>query len=257
MTSTSHPDMTSSTPLPNPPRPPSEFDDYAPQYNAGMEIGVKRLLGPSALLFLEQKLEILLAEMRRAPHLPPTALRHLDFGCGAGDFLSLIARRHLGWSSEGCDISDGMLDETRRRWGSALSDVPLWRILPDSFPTARFHLITAVCVFHHIPPAEWIQTLQRLRAALLPGGLLALFEHNPWNPLTRFIVRRTKIDQNAVLLSPPVARRHIAAAGFAPPRSRFFLFAPPRFKRLWPAEALLAHIPLGGQYALFAPRDLS
>ncbi len=235
----------------------SEFDSYAPQYNAGMEIGVKRLLGPSALLFLEQKFEILLAEMRRSDRLHQAPLRHLDFGCGAGDFLSLIARRHLGWASEGCDISNGMLDETRRRWGSALRDIPLWPILPDSFPTARYHLITAVCVFHHIPPAEWLQTLQRLRAALLPGGLLALFEHNPWNPLTRFIVRRTKIDQHAVLLSPPVARRHIADAGFAPPRSRFFLFAPPRFKFLWPAETLLASLPLGGQYALFAPRDPS
>jgi len=221
-----------------------------------MEVGLKRLAGASAALFLEQKLDILLDELRRTGRLrADPSFRYLDFGCGAGDFLSLVARRGLGWSCEGCDVSQGMLQEARKRWSRDLQSIPLWPIEPDQFPAARFDLISAVCVFHHIPPDQWIESLRRLKDALVPGGWLAVFEHNPWNPATNYVVRRTEIDRNAVLLSPAVARDRLAAAGFGKPRTRFFLFAPPRFRFLWPAEKLLARVPVGGQYALFAQKD--
>ena len=75
-------------------------------------------------------------------------------------------------------------------------------------------------------------------------------EHNPLNPFTRRIVHRTPVDANAELLAPSGARRLVASAGFACLDTQFFLYLPESaFRRMPRLEALLSHLPLGGQYA--------
>lgn len=229
---------------------PAEFDHYSPAYDAGMDDPLKRAAGADARAFLLPKLALLRRDVARRWPQPGTALRHLDFGCGSADFLQLAATEKTGWQSEGCDISTGMLDEARHRWPHLASHTPLWTIGNREFPVQAYDFITAICVFHHIPPAEWVENLKRLRAALRPGGRFYLFEHNPWNPVTRYIVRRAKIDQNAILLSPTTARHVFAQAGLAVAHCRHFLFVPPRWKTIAHGERLISSLPLGGQYCL-------
>ena len=86
--------------------------------------------------------------------------------------------------------------------------------------------------------------------------LLCVIEHNPMNPLTRLIVRRAPIDAHANLLAHPEARRLMGAAGFSHIDVQFFLYLPESpYRKLGRLENLLKHVPLGGQYALFAGRN--
>ena len=231
---------------------PAEFDRYSPGYDAGMADPVKRALGADARAFLEPKLDLILTELRRRGRDPAAPLQHLDFGCGAGDFLQLVGGRMPAGRSEGCDVSAGMLAEAARRWPGLPARSPLWLIDPARFPSGRYDLVTAICVFHHIPPAEWLDCFRRVRAALRPGGLFCLIEHNPWNPVTRWVVSRAAIDEHAVLLSPQRSRRLMAAAGFGGLATRHFLFLPPRWRRLAAVERAVRWLPAGGQYCLAA-----
>jgi SAM-dependent methyltransferase len=229
-----------------------EFDAYARNYNAGMEDRIKAALGKSANVFLIAKVELLFRYLRRDPRMASdnTEIRLLDFGCGTGDFLALLAEQDCRWRFEGCDLSNGMLAEARSRYPALGSPGALWQCDPERFPQSCYDVITAVCVFHHIPPDLWPAWFSRLRSALRPGGVFALFEHNPWNPLTRWIVSHAAIDRNAVLLSPRMTRQLMKASGFYIDMARFFLFLPPRFRPLRWLERAFLHVPVGGQYCL-------
>jgi SAM-dependent methyltransferase len=227
-----------------------EFDAYSRNYNAGMDDPVKAAFGKSAEIFLLAKIELLFRYLRTLPRFVPDNpdIHAIDFGCGAGDFLALLAEQGCRWQTEGCDISEGMLAEARLRHPTLRSRGTLWCCDPNRFPQSYYDIVTAVCVFHHIPPRDWSAWFSRLRTALRPGGLFVLFEHNPWNPVTRWIVSRAAIDRNAVLLSPPTACGAIEASGFQIDTVRYFLFLPPRYRAFRRVERLIAGLPFGGQY---------
>jgi SAM-dependent methyltransferase len=226
-----------------------EFDSYSQDYGAGMEDPLKKAAGASAYAFLEAKVPTIRRILYQADTtaFSNQVIRWLDFGCGAGDFIQVIKTQGIQWQSEGCDISTGMLDEGRRRHPSLARN--LWEISAASFPTAKYDIITAVCVFHHISPSDWASTVGMLKQALKPLGQLIIIEHNPWNPITRLLVKRAPIDRNAILLSPRQTESLLASAGLVNVASRHFLFFPPRFKRLQLLEGLFSRVPLGGQYA--------
>lgn len=237
-------------------RPEPEFDHYADGYSAGCESRLKRLIGSSARVYLEVKADHLLrtlARMQTSAENP--RLRLLDFGCGAGDFLSVLRDRSVAWSMEGCDVSSGMLRTARERHPELSPEVPLWNCAEVPLPASTYDLITVVCVLHHVPRQSLRDTLRQLWDALSPGGLLCVYEHNPWNPVTRFMVARAPIDQNAVLISGATLSSHTGAVAAAKPELSNLLFFPPRFRFARRVEAALERIPLGGQYLMMARKS--
>jgi SAM-dependent methyltransferase len=126
---------------------------------------------------------------------------------------------------------------------------------PDRLPYAdqSFGFVTAVCVFHHVEVGARPALVREIARTLEPGGYACLIEHNPYNPVTRAIVRRAPIDANASLLTPPMVSELFSNNGFEVERTTFFLYLPERLYRYMPAlERLLASVPLGGQFATFA-----
>jgi SAM-dependent methyltransferase len=104
-------------------------------------------------------------------------------------------------------------------------------------------------VFHHIRPEDRLPALLAIRNALRPGGWLALFENNPWNPGTRLVMNRIPFDREAVPLSPPEVRRLLLTAGFRLEQAIRFLFYFPRALAVCRAlEPWLVLMPLGAQY---------
>ena len=87
-----------------------------------------------------------------------------------------------------------------------------------------------------------------------PGGLIVLFEHNPFNPLTRRAVHGCEFDKDAELLSRRRASRLLADAGISAPRGRYIEFFTRESRLLRGIEARLGWLPLGAQYAVFAKR---
>ena len=170
----------------------------------------------------------------------------LDIGCGKGDLLTL--GRPVFGRVAGCDVSAEMLAscegfETRVQTSPAA--IP--------YPAGSFDFVTAVCVYHHIPPEGRLAMTREAVRVLQPGGVLAIIEHNPFNPVTRLIVSRTPVDANALLLRASKSRRLLREAGLRAIQTRFFLYVPePLYAAFNALEHALANVPLGGQYAVFA-----
>jgi SAM-dependent methyltransferase len=233
----------------------AEFDGFADNYTAGCDDRLKTLIGCSQQQFLSVKLDFLLRSLDRTGlSADDPNVRYLDFGCGTGDFVNLVAQRPVQWSLEGCDVSGGMLQEAARRHPDLPSTATFWDCATSRVPTEAYDLITVICVMHHIPPKSWGEKLRELWNAIRPGGSLYVFEHNPRNPMTRFMVWREPIDRNAILIDPSTMRSYLSELGTPSVEITNFLFFPPRLPGLHAIEARLADVPWGGQYMACATK---
>ena len=220
---------------------PAEFDAFAPEYDAGMSDPLKRMVGGSADTFLEHKADWLLR------NLVPRG-RLLDLGCGTGGFLRALRRRDAPLELVGCDVASGMIEEARRRWD--VGPLPELHAVSGRLPfaDAEFDLATAVCVLHHVASSEQPTVARELMRVVRPGGAVAIFEHNPLNPITRWMVARAAIDANAVLLPSGECAHLLRQSGAAECHTEYILFFPPIIRPLWRVERLLGRLPVGGQY---------
>jgi ubiquinone/menaquinone biosynthesis C-methylase UbiE len=230
---------------PSAPRPRSssipEFDRYAEEYDAAVEqvIGAS---GEDVAYFARIKAEL----SARFVASPPG--RVLDFGCGIGNTTAALAGSFPGSRITGCDVSPASIVQANRlRMGDPRLDfVAFEGALP--FPGATFDLAFTACVFHHIARAEQLHWARELRRVVAPGGALLVFEHNPYNPLTRKVVRDCVFDRGVSLLRPGYARTLLASAGFRAESPRFYFFFPHALAFLRPLERLLSWCPIGAQY---------
>lgn len=230
--------------------PQAEFDQYAAGYSAGMDNPLKKLAGSSADEFIDVKIRWLLAYERKLGRLA-TASRLLDYGCGTGLFLKRLRRHGFQGRLQGCDVAAEMLAEAKSQWNAGPLP-PLDHFIPPRlpYPDQQFDIVVASAVLHHVPPCEREAVYQEIARVLAPGGRLHVFEHNPLNPLTQWVVRHTPIDRHAVLLMPGEVRRGMHRAGLASARSRGLMFFPPKWTRAARLEPWLEWLPLGGQYVV-------
>jgi SAM-dependent methyltransferase len=234
----------------------AEFDAYAADYSAGMDVGVKRLLGDSAESFLEVKVSWLRRDLSRRPLSRHVAQpRLLDYGCGVGTFLQVLSRMEFPAALAGCDVSAEMLREASKRWPAG--EPPKFEHIQNGrapFADQSFDLVVLSAVMHHVPVEQRNEVYADALRLLAVGGRLIVFEHNPFNPVTQWVVRHTPIDRNAVLLRPREVVRGINTVGKVSTRTDFLMFFPPRMTFLRTLEKFLGWIPLGAQYVVVAEK---
>lgn len=240
-------------------RSESEFDAYASQYASRVDDPFKQLVGGGLDEFITLKVCWLLRFLRRRTR-PTTRPRLLDYGCGTGAFMISLCKEGFAGEMEGADVSAKMLAEARAAFGE--KEPPPLHLLVPGTPTlaaSTYDIVVACCVFHHIPPDQRDSAMAEIHRLLKPGGCLAVFEHNPLNPLTVMIVKRTPVDQNAVLLGAGEVTGRMRVAGFSAIRSSYILFTPIRLRWLRWVDRMLAWLPLGGQYAVaaFKPHEIA
>lgn len=214
-----------------------EFDQYARQYD--------RLLGeaiPVSLnedgYFSEYKIALMAA---RLGNNKPASI--LDFGCGAGRSLPYLEQYFPDAELFGYDLSSASLE-------IAAKHTPRARLFSDwgEIAALRFDAIVAANVFHHIPAAERHEALTKCRLILAQGGQMFLFEHNPFNPLTRWIFERCPFDADAEMLRMKEAVDLSRQAGFNYEQHGYTLFFPRQLTFLRGIEPWLKRLPLGAQY---------
>ena len=82
-----------------------------------------------------------------------------------------------------------------------------------------------------------------------------MVEHNPFNPATQIIVRRTPVDAHAHLLTAGRAKRYMRECGFRHLACEYFLYLPEKlYGKAGFLESSLDRVPLGGQFAIFAEK---
>ena len=218
-----------------------EFDRYAEDYDAALAQGLAAT-GEDKNYFARGRLRWLRAELGRR-RLSPRAV--LDFGCGTGSAAPHIAEELAPETLVGVDVSGKSLEVARREHAATGAR---FHLLAEYEPEGEFDLAYTSGVFHHVPAEERVAAADYVFRALRPGGLFAFFENNPWNPGTRYSMSRSPLDDDAVMLSPPEARRLLAAAGFEVLRTDSLFYFPRALRWLRPLEPSLARLPLGGQY---------
>ena len=230
----------------------AEFDAYAARYDQELAEGLG-LTGEGKEYYARGRMRWLAKRLREMGAANPQTV--LDFGCGLGNATPLFFEYLGAKRVVGVDVSDALLARARAAFAGE-PRVSFHRIDPKASGNssasyeARGSADVAFVngVFHHIPPADRGDALAYVRRTLKPGGLFAFWENNPWNPGTRYIMRRVSFDANAITIAPPEARTMLSEAGFAVVRTDFLFYFPRALRLLRPLERVLASLPLGGQY---------
>lgn len=224
----------------------AEFDKFADEYRS-MHRSSIRFSGEEPAYFAEYKIADIAREYTRLHGRPAGHPKILDFGAGVGGSVPYVAK-YFPVSSLTCiDPSERSLEVASSRFPLAAS----YRQFDGStipFPDESFDIAYAMCVFHHIDAHDHVALMRELRRVLKPAGMLFVFEHNPYNPLTVRVVRDCPFDENAVLITGAELARRLTLAGFSRPRIRYRVFLPHFLRLLRPLEAALRSVPFGAQY---------
>jgi ubiquinone/menaquinone biosynthesis C-methylase UbiE len=222
--------------------PEAEFDKFAEDYAIQHAQSIK-FSGEDPAFFSAYKVKVVHEEA------PASGREHriLDFGGGIGNSIAHF-RRYFPDSK--IDLADPSSKSLEIAMGRFPGECNFCQLFGNGLPyqDATFDIAFAACVFHHIPATLHLELLSELRRVLRPGGSLFVFEHNPYNPLTRKAVNDCVFDADAVLLSARQMRSSLSRAGFRTARTRYRIFFPRPLRSLRPLEPWLARIPLGGQY---------
>ncbi len=225
----------------------ADFDAYAAEYDALLASGLS-VSGEDKSYFARGRVVWLAHCLARLGKTPRTAL---DFGCGIGSTTPFLLEQLKLESLVGMDASAQSLAAARQKYaGRRVRFVSAGDYRPES----GFDLVYCNGVFHHVAPGERERVMRVVYESLRPGGIFAFWENNPWNPGTRYIMRRIPFDREAVPLPPPAARRLLSECGFAVLRTDFLFFFPRFLRWLRWLEPALAPVPLGAQYQILCQK---
>lgn len=227
----------------------NEFDSYSESYRDAVERSIAFSRTELDFFTRAKVRELLSIAARRVGD--PDGLSFLDVGCGPGETDRLLEGRVR--SLTGVDTSGGMIEATRRQnpWAEYRL-VNADAALP--FATASFDVSFAICVLHHVATGDRARLVAEAARVTRPGGTVVIFEHNPWNPLTRRAVAGCEFDRNAVLLRRGQSKRLLRDAGLDGVDGAYIIFFPRASARLQRIERLLGRVPLGAQYVVSARR---
>jgi SAM-dependent methyltransferase len=225
----------------------TDFDLHANSYDR--ELGeALAVFGEDREYFARGRVKQLAERLHQIGAIPS---RLLDFGCGTGSTTPILLEILGAESAIGLDTSLLSLDVAKQNYGSE-------RI--DFFPVQKFApagtLDVAYCngVFHHIPPVDRGAALRLVWDSLRPGGIFSLWENNPWNPGTRYMMSHCAFDEDAETITPIEARAILRSAGFAVLRTDFAFVFPRVLSILRPLEKLTCRLPIGAQYQVLCQK---
>lgn len=222
-----------------------EFDRSAREYETLFQPWL-RIAGASREYFSRSRLNWLSYVLHEQEIVPK---RVMDFGCGTGMSLSLLADIFDAEQVIGLDPSEESLAVARESVGSR----PVQLTTPAKYlPQQDLDLVFCNGVFHHIPETEQPAAIDYVYRCLRPGGMFAMWENNPWNPIHGFAMRHSEIDANAVPLAPPASHRLVGSGSFQLIRTDYLFFFPGYFSWLRPLEKWLIKVPFGAQYQVLA-----
>jgi ubiquinone/menaquinone biosynthesis C-methylase UbiE len=221
-----------------------DFDNVAGAYEDKINSALS-FAGREHAFYVDVKREHILRLAQR--HFPDVkSLDVLDLGCGLGAYHPGLEGKFR--ELHGIDVSERSIELAAARHPfvqySSFDGVRL------PYSDGQFSLAFTVCVMHHVPPPQWRTFVAEMHRVIKPGGLALVFEHNPYNPATQYIVKTCDIDKDAVLLRPGKLRGLFINAGFKDVHTRTIISVPPAGQFLSGLDTLLGHLPFGAQYYL-------
>lgn len=218
------------------------FDEFADNYRNIHTDNIK-LSGADSLYFAQYKV----LELKKFENDSPQQV--LDIGCGDGATEIFIDRNFKKWDTTGIDISEMSLQKARNR---KLSNARFFCYNGKEIPCEdnTFDIVFVAAVLHHIDFSFHVAFVKEIYRVLKKNGRVYIFEHNPLNPATRYLVKTCVFDKGVRLLSYRYTQKLLELSEFSLIQKRFILFFPRArlFSFLLPLEGKLGWLPLGAQY---------
>jgi SAM-dependent methyltransferase len=223
---------------------PPQFDQYAGTYETALNSALS-VTGDNSAFYAETRIALLKQFLGK--YFATDVGKILDFGCGTGSATPFFRKHFAQAEIIGVDVSSESIAVARQRFESeAATFHPLRTSDAESIKSVSVAFVNGV--FHHIPLMERDFWLNWIYEKLAPNGVLALFENNPWNPGTRFVMSRCEFDGDAICLSPIETKRRMYKAGLRILGIHHLFFFPSFLQSFRRIEPCLRWIPLGGQY---------
>ena len=220
------------------------FDDYADSYFKLLkdQEGTFKFFAPDRYYFVKYKVDLLAKIVKTNPK------NILDYGCGIGLALPYFLNNFPTSKISATDISENSLSLVSKNF----PDINV--IKDNNLADNSFDIIYCSGVFHHIPSKDRNQIIKKIFGCLNKNGLLCVFEHNPYNPVTRKMVSSCEFDNDAELITKSNMRHLIETSSFEILKSNYTLFFPKIFSKLNLIEPYIGWLPLGGQYFIIGEK---
>jgi len=223
-----------------------DFNEFAENYRDIHTENLK-ICGADSQYFAEMKIRLLLNKETNLQQ------RVLDIGCGDGITEVYFEKYFPLWKIEGIDVSEESITVAKQR------------ILPNSnfhtydsihfpFEDNSFDKVFIANVLHHIAFNKHTIIFNEIFRVLKKNGKVLIYEHNPLNPLTQYLVKTCIFDKDAKLLSHfytlSILKKHCLFIE----KLQFIIFFPRKgmLSKLIFLEKYLQWLPLGGQYFVSA-----
>ncbi|MBI3366539.1 class I SAM-dependent methyltransferase [Candidatus Roizmanbacteria bacterium] len=216
------------------------FDDYTDNYQQKIQESIN-FSGQDVDFFIQVKAKIILELIKK--HCSGKDIKVLDIGSGVG----LVDKYLIGKIKNlyGVDVEDGVVNKAIENNPGVKYQKYDGENLP--FECGVFDFAFAINVMHHIHPRKWQLFTDEMRRVLKPGGIAVVFEHNPFNPLTRRVVRGCEFDRGAVLLSHKTIKELFVNSNLKLVEGSYILFFPFKGGVFRALEKSIKWLPLGAQ----------
>lgn len=227
-----------------------DFNETKDSYRTQIDQSIS-FTGVDHEFFIVEKGKMILDLLSKHLSLEKNA-RILDVGCGHGYVHpQLVAAGH---HVTGVEIASEVLEIARKENPAVDYRAYDGSVIP--FPDCSFDMAIAMCVVHHVPVPVWSAFIEEMHRVVKPGGLIAIFEHNPLNPVTHYLFKYgfNGMDEGATMVGRRKLEGMLRSAGCPTVQSDYIFFTPfgNRFFR-WMDRAL-AWLPFGAQYLTLARR---
>ncbi len=182
-----------------------------------------------------KKSEILKKELGYQPK------KILDLGCGVGTMLGLMIDKFSGSSFYAYDESKKSMDYIKKIF-------PKINCLENLKTNEKFDLIFLSSVVHHVKSTDRDVFFKNIYNLLSPNGVMFIFEHNPYNPITLKMVANCEFDADAELIKKNDLINLCKKNNFEIIKSGYIHFFPSKLGFLFKLESYLKWFFLGAQY---------
>ena len=210
------------------------FDNYADNYKDYITKSLGNIEN-NLNYFHIKKSEILKKELGYQPK------KILDLGCGVGTMLGLMIDKFSGSSFYAYDESKKSMDYIKKIF-------PKINCLENLKTNEKFDLIFLSSVVHHVKSTDRDVFFKNIYNLLSPNGVMFIFEHNPYNPITLKMVANCEFDADAELIKKNDLINLCKKNNFEIIKSGYIHFFPSKLGFLFKLESYLKWFFLGAQY---------
>ncbi|MDR0472888.1 MAG: methyltransferase domain-containing protein, partial [Treponema sp.] len=224
------------------------FDNIADSYEEELKNSLGKYGRRDIAIFAEYKIKIIKSKLFKTP------ANVLEFGCGTGRNTLFLKKWFPESNIYGCDISEKSLEIASKanptvQYDKITTPADLFEVYKEPFDC-----IFISNVFHHIPFNEhqiWLDALYRITSE---EGIVFIFEHNPYNPITKRVFSSSEIDKGAFMLKPSYCQKLLQNTNFTNINRRYTLFFLWRNSFFESVERMLYWLPLGAQYYVWGKK---